>query len=155
MAYKIVSAGEYDIEGRVAQLEALAEDGWFPASFGFPFMRVRRGEPRKMRYHFEPARKDGPDEAMLAMFSEAGWEFLGKSNSGFYVFGGDTDSAEPYSDSESMAEALAWLCSGMRRRLLTGAGVVLFFCCFLAALSIWAETDVLAGAVGDAKPIFF
>lgn len=116
-----------------AWFEQQAREGWHlqrPGLFGFTF---EAGEPREDRYRIDyHALRGGKRAEYLALFRDAGWDFLGeKANRYYFRARSEALSPEIHSDPESRKDRI--------RRELRILG-------FLAALNAW-NTVLLATKV--------
>lgn len=137
MAIRCENTMFMDLAGRERWLEQQAAQGFFPRKCAHPLWQMQRDAPRQLRYSLVP-RGDGagiaPREDMLALYQQAGWEFVCLTGD-FWLFSSEDPAAEPvYSDDESRVASL----QHMEKRFLISSVVTVLLLCL--ALFIGHET---------------
>ena len=143
--YKVIPVRPFDLDGLQCWLEECAQEGLRPVRLGTYLCRMKRAEPRAVRYRLEPDQKDcPPDEVaqLLALYREAGWEFVCPVNSAYLFATEDPDAPEPYTDRSSRADSLRWL----DQRLRDWAWY---------SLAVWGFLAVMFAAVLVMRPAAF
>ena len=122
MAFRHLPCSIYDFPAMETWLADMAARGLqFDYFWGEQGAIFKKGEPKKETYRLEPADREGkPDEEQLALFSSAGWEFLGiNSNKLIWVFRAFRPDPMPiHTDPETQAVALKRLQRRLRRKTL-------------------------------------
>lgn len=142
MAIRCEDAMFVDLGGRERWLERQAQRGLFPRRCLHPLWWMKRAAPRQLRYSLVP-RGDGagnvPQEDMLALYQQAGWEFACLAGD-FWLFASEDPAAESvYSDDESRISALRHT---EKSFLYCVVGMVLLLCVLLL-ISCGAERATL------------
>jgi len=93
-------------EQEEAWLRSMSQKGWHLFSLGLPCIyRFRAGEPRDYVYRLDyPMYKKRDQQDYLQLFSDAGWEYLGKMSGWGHYFrkeAGEGETLEIFTDVES------------------------------------------------------
>lgn len=120
--YRLAPCPSYDIAGWESWLEDMAREGCTPTGFDNfqPVIRFDPMPPKEYRYRMEPKqqREWEPDQHLLALAQELGWEYVGQRGS-FFVFRTDDPNApELHTEPETQAMSLRYLRKLFRDRLL-------------------------------------
>ncbi len=91
-----------------AWLEAKARQGWHLVKPGILGFRFEPGDPREARYRLDYQVQKGRDRSeYLALFKDAGWEFLGEvSNRYYFRARPEALSPEIFTDAESRKDRI-------------------------------------------------
>lgn len=130
----IAPLSRYDLGGWVQYLEKMASRGWFISRVFFPFCFFKFGPvPSSIHYRLEPLQKESePSPTLLELYESAQWQYITKID-GYFLFASNaSDPQEPYSDPESMNDAMERLFrserSYMRRNIAVIAVYALLLC---------------------------
>lgn len=146
----------YDCIALETWLEDMARKGFLLKKFRPLFCTFERGEPVELRCRVEPWRRhwdEDPPQAMLDLYEEFGWKWVGEAGRDFLLFTArDLAAPEPHSDPELQRGQWERVRKSLLWRALGSAALFLMFLS-LIILAVWRNGRPVLGLVKTNLPI--
>lgn len=144
-AYKLTPVSVYDVRGLEQWLEKMAAQGLFLKKYRPLVCTFTKGEPQQVRYRLEPFRYamaiDLPDEDIVELFQECGWEFINGVHNEMLIFSSaDPRAPEPHTDPDIQLEQWNKLCEKAKQDLRGWVVTDLLLLLSLALVCLWGGT---------------
>lgn len=145
--YKLTPVSMYDVRGLEQWLETMAAQGLFLKKYRPLVCTFTRGEPKQVRYRLEPFRYamaiDLPDEDIVELFQEYGWEFISGVHNEMIIFSSaDPRAPEPHTDPDIQLEQWNKLAKKARSDLRSYLLLDLFVLLFSTVFYLWGGTPL-------------
>lgn len=123
---KLISTEIWEPRGLETYLTEMEADGLRLVKATGWFLYFEQAEPRHMRYRVEYIRH--PDEELLALYDDCGWEYVTETNREVQIFRApeDTDIPEIHTDAESEANMYRHVKQAARNSFLMAALLSIF-----------------------------
>lgn len=145
--YKLTPVSMYDVRGLEQWLENMAAQGLFLKKYRPLICTFTKGEPKQVRYRLEPFQYgmaiDLPDEDMVVLFQEYGWEFISGVHNEMIIFSSaDPRAPEPHTDPDIQLEQWNKLAEKARTDLRSYLLLDLLVLLFLTVFYLWGGTPL-------------
>jgi len=135
--YRVPPCPAYDIPAMEGWLEDMAARGLhlIPDGFFLGLAHFEEGPPKKLRFRLEATVTNGgllseeydPDGDALQMLRDMGWSYRGRRGQFHIYSSGDPDAPELNTDPQVQAVTMAALTGFLRKKLLNGLVLTLFY----------------------------